>query len=316
MRFALISTVFNEAATLKPWIDRLSSQTSHPDEFIIVDGGSTDATVSLLEQCFKAANFPKPRIIVQRCNIAEGRNIAIRNATSDIIVSIDAGSQPDVHWFEEITRPFREHPEIKAVGGYCPAVVTNNLQRRIDRDFPNFDVHIPVGGDCSPSSRNAAYRRDAWEAVGGYPEWLTLTAEDMLFNQLLQFIGIRFYFQPTAIVAWENRPTLRSFLRMMKNYGYGCGEARQAHQKYLRWLLSVLFPPLLLLSKKPIQDVPFRFLCNLYSALGWISGICFGHRPPSGWKRVNGMWISPQAIATAQKKSYAPPLIAPDEKFA
>src|SRR5437868_6695303 len=109
MKVALISTVYNEAATIERWIEALRRLTAQTDEFVIVDGGSKDQTVALLEAGFVGADYPKPRIIVKRCNIAEGRNIAIQNATADIIVSIDAGSEPDPRWFEEITRPFREH---------------------------------------------------------------------------------------------------------------------------------------------------------------------------------------------------------------
>jgi glycosyltransferase involved in cell wall biosynthesis len=316
MKVALISTVYNEAPTIQRWIEALRRQTARPDEFIIVDGGSKDQTVALLEAGFTGADFPKPRLIVKRCNIAEGRNIAIQNTTADIIVSIDAGSEPDPRWFEEITRPFREHPELNAVGGRCPMIITNDLQKKIQRVYQSYEDNPPVGADCSPSSRNVAFRRAAWASVGGYPEWLTLTAEDLIFNQMLQFIGVRFYYQPTAIVTWENRPNLRSFLRMMKNYGYGCGEARQAHRKYLRWLVTVIFPPIILFSKNKLADLPFRYLCNAYSVVGWVFGLFFGHKPPAGWQFINGIWISPQAIATAQKKTYPKPLIAPDEKFA
>jgi len=92
MKIALISTVFNEGASIARWINALRAQTVQPDEFVIADGGSKDRTVSLLKQGFEPVGFPKPRIIVQRCNIAEGRNLAIRNTASDVVVSLDAGS--------------------------------------------------------------------------------------------------------------------------------------------------------------------------------------------------------------------------------
>ena len=316
LKVGLISTVYNEAATINRWIAALRKQIARPDEFVIVDGGSKDNTVALLNSGFTGSDFPKPRVIVQRCNIAQGRNIAIQNTNADIIVSLDGGSEPDPRWFEEITKPFREHPDVNAVGGWCPMIVTNELQRKIERTMFYKVDSIPVGGDCTPSSRNVAFRRSAWEAVGGYPEWLTLTAEDLVFNQLMQFAGYRFYYQPTAIVSWENRPNLRSYARMIKNYGFGAAEAGQGAIKHLRWLASALFPPIMLFSKSSWRDLPFRYVCNLYGGIGWLSGMLFGRKPPKDWQRINGAWISPQAIATAQKKTYANRLIAPDEKFA
>ncbi len=106
MKRVLISTVYNEAATIERWIDCLKAQTIQPDEFVIVDGGSTDSTVELLRKGFEKGDFPQPRIIVQRCNIAEGRNLAIKNSHYDIIASVDAGSLPDHRWLRKLPSPF------------------------------------------------------------------------------------------------------------------------------------------------------------------------------------------------------------------
>src|SRR5580704_2659660 len=115
LKLALISTVYNEEASLESWINSLSKQTVLPDEFVIVDGGSTDGTVLRLKQGFEKAGFTTPRIIVQRCNIAQGRNLAIKNTSHDIIVSLDAGSIPEPRWLEEIAVPFRDHPDVGVV---------------------------------------------------------------------------------------------------------------------------------------------------------------------------------------------------------
>ena len=303
MKVALISTVYNEADSISRWIEALKKQTVQPDEFVIVDGGSKDETVRLLQEGFDGVDFPKPRIIVQRCNIAEGRNIAIGNCSAEIIATLDAGSAPEPDWLAELTKPFGEYPDVGVVGGACPFIVTNEFQKmvvRIQGWYPQ-----PERGDhYAPSSRNAAFRRSAWEAAGGYPEWLTLTAEDLLFNASVAHAGVRFYFQPSAKVGWENRPDAKSYLKMMRSYGFGCGEARVAYKKHFRWLVSVLVPPVLLFSKSEFRDLPFRYLCNFASVRGWLAGYLFGRKPPAGWERVNGMWISPQAIAAAKKARY------------
>jgi glycosyltransferase involved in cell wall biosynthesis len=298
MKIALISTVFNEGASIARWINALKAQTVQPDEFVIVDGGSKDNTASLLRQGFEQVGFPKPSIIVQRCNIAEGRNLAIRNTTSDIIVSLDAGSVPEKEWLAEIVKPFRENQEVGVVGGWCPYIAGNAFQKKLEKYSVTPKESMPVGGDCRPSSRNVAFRRKVWESVGGYPEWLTLTAEDALFNANLHFAGIRFYYQPTAVVSWEIRPDLAGYLKMMWSYGYGSGEMGQDPRLYWQWLLTTLVPPLILFSRNPVSDIPLRYLRNASTALGWIKGNLMGRKPPKDWKRINGVWLSPQTIAT------------------
>jgi cellulose synthase/poly-beta-1,6-N-acetylglucosamine synthase-like glycosyltransferase len=300
MKRVLISTVYNEAASIGRWIDALQAQTVQPDEFVVVDGGSSDNTVDLLRQGFKNKNFPQPVIIVQRCNIAEGRNLAIRNSTLEIVASVDAGSIPDPCWLEEVTRPFQENPKIGVVGGYCPMVVNNDLQRTVSR-LNKSATETPTGAaDISPSSRNVAFTREAWTAVGGYPEWLTLTAEDALFNANLHAVGIRFYYQPSAIVTWEMRPTLASYLKMMCSYGYGSAEMGQGTHLYRNWLLTTLLPPLILFSPHPLSDAPLRYLRNAASSLGWLKGHIQGRKAPGNWGFVDGVWLSPQALATIE----------------
>jgi glycosyltransferase involved in cell wall biosynthesis len=300
LKVALISTVYNEGESIERWIDALRKQTVQPDEFVIVDGGSTDETVLRLKRGFEKEGFTRPCIIVERCNIAQGRNLAIKNTSHDIIVSLDAGSIPEPQWLEEIAVPFRDHPDVGVVGGGCRTILMNEFQKKIDRF-----IELPdpvVGADCHPSSRNVAFTRKAWAAVGGYPEWLTLTAEDALYNANLHFAGIRCYHQPTAVVGWETRPDLRSYLKMLWNYGYGSAEMRQALHPYWEWLMTTLFPPLILFSRHPISYAPLRYLRNGASACGWVEGKLRGRKPPKDWKRIDGVWMSPEAQATAKGK--------------
>jgi glycosyltransferase involved in cell wall biosynthesis len=317
MKVALISTVYNEERSMAAWISGLRRQTMRPDEFVVVDGGSKDRTAELIKNGFDGSDFPKPRVIVQRCNIAEGRNIAIRNTTADVIASIDGGSDPHPRWLQEITQPLRDNPRVQAVGGFCPMVLKNDLHKKIERTIYWKRDSLPVGADCNPSSRNIAYRRAAWEAIGGYPEWLTFAGEDQVFNLNMQFAGFNYYYQPSALVTWEARPDLRSYLKMRKSYGVGAAEARFGTKIHLRWLVSTIFPPVMLLSQAPFADLPFRYMGNAAASFGWIKGLLFGRRPPKDWQWTHGILASPQAFATVQKKSrQSQTVIAPNEKFA
>src|SRR5688572_366104 len=100
MRCALIMTVKNEADALPRLFETLALQTKQPDEIIVADGGSTDATVQMLRE----ASLAVP-IRVLECpgaNISQGRNAAIRATGAEIITGMDAGVRLDPHWFERI----------------------------------------------------------------------------------------------------------------------------------------------------------------------------------------------------------------------
>src|SRR5208282_6784226 len=96
MKRALIATLFNEADSVTEWWNCLMGQSVCPDEIAVVDGGSTDGTWETLLKLRDAATQRIPvRLERKKCNIAGGRNTAIRLTGADIIAVNDAGSFPD-----------------------------------------------------------------------------------------------------------------------------------------------------------------------------------------------------------------------------
>ena len=59
-----------------------------------------------------------------------------------------------------------------------------------------------------PSARSVAFRRDALEAVGGYPEWLAI-GEDMWVNHRWRERPLRCAFAPEAVALWHPRAFAR-----------------------------------------------------------------------------------------------------------
>src|ERR1700754_4677007 len=98
--FTLVSTVFNEKRRLAQTLSDLDNQTIHPDEIIITDAGSTDGTYEELVEWGKRS-ASQVKILQQKgCNVAAGRNLAIRAAKNDLIVSTDFGCRFDKNWLK------------------------------------------------------------------------------------------------------------------------------------------------------------------------------------------------------------------------
>ena len=208
MKRALIATLFNEADSVAEWWDCLMRQTVTPDEIAIVDGRSSDGTWETLLKLRDAAPLRVPvRLECRKCNIAAGRNAAIRLTRADILAVNDAGSSPEPQWFEEITRPLLADGTLDVVGGCSVPILQNDFQKTL----PQLEPEPPAPAlpdEIFPSSRNIAFRRRAWADVGGYPEWLTRIGEDALFNFELHKIGKRFAYTPRARVCWPVRENL------------------------------------------------------------------------------------------------------------
>ncbi len=242
MRVTVIATVRNEATSIQHLLDSLAAQAEPPDEIVIVDGGSTDGTAEIIRRHPLAAAGRLHLLVREGSNISQGRNAAIAAATGEIIAATDAGVRLTREWLQELLRPF--HDEISP-----PDVVSGFFAPDVDTPFEVAmgATVLPEVGDINPakflpSSRSVAFRKAAWEAVHGYPEWLDY-CEDLVFDFKLRDAGYRFCFAPQALAYFRPRSTLRAFFRQYYRYARGDGKAdlwRKRHAvRYATYLLAL-----------------------------------------------------------------------------
>jgi cellulose synthase/poly-beta-1,6-N-acetylglucosamine synthase-like glycosyltransferase len=244
LKVSLITTVKNEEKTILMWLRSLAYQTRLPDEVIIVDGGSDDKTVDIIRAYLRQSKLNIKFFIVPGANIAKGRNVAIKNASFEIIACTDAGCILHPQWLENIIKPFENDPNIDVVSGvYLPWYESEFEEIASYLIFPDIDK-LDVNSFL-PSSRSIAFKKIAWEEVGGYPEWLD-TAEDTLFDLNLKKAGKRFYLEKNAIVYWKVREDLGKIFRQFFNYAKGDGLAFLFPQRYLPRYFVLFLTALLL----------------------------------------------------------------------
>ncbi|HEX7079260.1 MAG TPA: glycosyltransferase [Candidatus Eisenbacteria bacterium] len=226
----VIVTVRNEEASIDALLDSLLGGTRAPDEIVVGDGGSTDATRDRLRA--RAAADPRVRFLVAPGNRSVGRNAAVRAARHDVIACTDAGGEVEPAWLEAIVRPFADDPGVDVVAGfYQPAGET--LFERAAGVVSAPSLEEVDRARFLPSTRSVAFRRRAWERVRGFDEALDHN-EDTPFALALKAAGCRFVFAPDAIVRWRPRGDLRAFFRQHRRFGLGDGESRVQGSFYAR----------------------------------------------------------------------------------
>lgn len=218
----LICTTYNEEDTIEEFLESVSLQTRNPTEIVIVDGGSSDETLQIAHQYAEESLSRFKLIEGQDLNISEGRNRAVEEAESDIIVAADAGTQLDPEWFEHMVTPFI-NGNVDVVSGYYLPKTTSLFQKCAAR-FAYLPVRSIDSESFLPSSRSIAFTKEAWEDVGGYPETLR-KAEDTMFASNLRKNGYKFQFQPNSVVYWDHSPNLKSFIEKRFSYSYWAGIA-------------------------------------------------------------------------------------------
>lgn len=242
MNVSVILTVKNEGAALEALLDSLVQQTRLPGEVVVADGGSTDNTLAVLRDYQRW--LPLKIIHAPGSNISQGRNQAIAAAAGPIIVATDAGVVLSPIWLEELVRPL-EKEEAQVVGGWFEADPYTDFEVVMGATvLPS--LHEIQPKKFLPSSRSVAFRKEAWEAVGGYPEWLDYS-EDLVFDLALRAHYGPFSFAPRAVAYFRPRRDLRSFFRQYYHYGRGDGKANLWPRRHaIRYVTYLLLLPALL----------------------------------------------------------------------
>jgi glycosyltransferase involved in cell wall biosynthesis len=225
VRVSVIMTVRNEADNIDAVIRSLQAQTRPPDEVVVVDGGSTDGTPARIAAAATTAPWPLRLREQPGANISQGRNTAIQAAAHEIIAATDAGVRLPPQWLAALVAPF-EGPggaAIDVAGGFFAPDPRTVFERAMGATV------LPARADIKPdrflpSSRSVAFRKAAWAAVGGYPEWLDYS-EDLVFDLALKARGCRFVFVPNALALFRPRGSLRAFYLQYYRYARGDGKA-------------------------------------------------------------------------------------------
>lgn len=235
---SVVVTVRNEEAAVPALLERVLPQLRAEDELVVVDGGSTDMTVAVL----RAADDARLTIIESPgAGISEGRNIGIRAARHDVIACTDAGCEPVADWLAELAAAFAEDDAPDLVTGvygvslagpswWGDALAAVGYPDPIDARRPtpivraygallgrSYDATLPTG-------RSMAFRREAWERAGGFPEHLA-TGEDVTYGRAIVESGGRAVLATGGEVTWAQRSTLAANLRMYRSYGHGDGRS-------------------------------------------------------------------------------------------
>jgi glycosyltransferase involved in cell wall biosynthesis len=208
VKVSLVATVKDAGPFIRPFLDSVEAQTRLPDEVVIVDGGSSDGTVEALRTA-SLTLIEEPGV-----NIARGRNLAVRAASHDVIAVSDADCVLASDWLEHILEPLELGADV-SMGLYRPLTRTLfeacaaaiSIKERSEIDPRTY----------MPSSRSVAFRREAFEAGGGYPEWLDL-GEDMYLDHRWRDLGLRMDLAPGAVVFRRPRSSLTAYWRQFTGY--------------------------------------------------------------------------------------------------
>ena len=213
MLISAIVPVRNEENSISDLLNGLLEQSRPPDEIVITDGGSSDKTVSIIEE-FRERGAPIHLVRTGAALPGRGRNLAAREASSEWLAFIDAGIKPDVNWLKSLsTRAC--HADADVVYGSYEPVSDTTFKECAAIAYVRPAIEVEGQLMRSDSIASCLMKRSVWEEAGGFPEHLR-SAEDLLFMNRVRTLGGRISYEPSAVVHWNLQPDLwKTFKRFV-----------------------------------------------------------------------------------------------------
>jgi rhamnosyltransferase len=161
MSVALIVRAFNEEAHIGRLLTGVARQTEPPDDVLVVDSGSTDATRSIAS-AFGARIIP---IAPEQFSFGRALNVGLTATDCSVAVFASAHVYPVYDtWLEHVARPFQDERVALAYGRQqTPPEGRFAEQRVLDQWFPLVSQTRQPHPFCN--NANAAVRREIWERL-------------------------------------------------------------------------------------------------------------------------------------------------------
>jgi glycosyltransferase involved in cell wall biosynthesis len=125
-KISIITPSLNQGKYIEETILSVLSQDYPSLEFIIVDGGSTDGTLAILEKFAEKVKWFSKKDKGQ----AEAINRGIEMATGEIIAYLNSDDILFSNALYKIADAFIAHPELKWITGYCRVIDKNSQEAR------------------------------------------------------------------------------------------------------------------------------------------------------------------------------------------
>ena len=288
--FSVVVPTYNGLRHMGGVLSALQQQTFSDCEVIVVDDASSDATAQWV-----AENHPWVRLIVNRRNIgfAASCNTGAAAARGRYVVLLNNDTEPEATWLAELARTIAAHPEAAVVASKLllydrrdtlhttgdvlgPDGIPHN--RGVwEQDRGQYDTAGEIFSGCGGAS---AYRRDVWQALGGFDEDFWMYLEDVDLGFRVRLLGCEAVFAPGA----------RVYHRLSQSGGDTLASYYVGRNTI--WLIAKNMPRALLLRNAP-QIVGSQLRIALDALRNW--------RGDAAQARLRGQWAGllglPQQLA-------------------
>ncbi|RAM48578.1 MAG: glycosyltransferase family 2 protein [Hapalosiphonaceae cyanobacterium JJU2] len=275
MKISVIIPCLNAADTIAVQLEALAHQTwSQPWEVIIADNGSTDNTLSIVEQY--QASLPNLRIIdaSNRKGAANARNLAAEVAKGESLVFVDADDEVAPGWLAAMGEALSQYDFVTGAHEF-KRLNDAEVRRWYQADEWSSGIvqnpYLPFAG-----GGNLGIKRSIHNAINGFDTTL-LQVEDVDYCWRAQQAGAKLHYVPEAIAHIRLRANLSALYK--RAWGMGTSEALlyKKHRKLgmpqlMPWKVFVKTPVILALELLSLKVRTKESFARWLMSLAWRGG--------------------------------------------
>jgi GT2 family glycosyltransferase len=285
-RITVVISTYNRATLLAGAVEGVLQQRgelANTLELIVVDNNSTDTTPRIVADI--QARDPRVRYLFEpQQGSSYGRNAGIRAARAPIVAFTDDDVRTGPDWIEAIVRAFRENPQAAVVGGRVLPTWPSPPPEWLTRehwaplalvDYGERPFVVSAERPVCLVTANAAFRREVFDAVGGFATEFQLDSRGMLGSvedQELQLrvtrAGLPIVYDPRITVHADVQPSrLQRAYHRRWHTGHGYFYALLRFEQMDATRTGHLFGVPAHLYRQALEDV-----------IGWTCAKAAGHR--------------------------------------
>lgn len=208
----LITTTYNDAGNLCAYLDNISLQTLKPYKLIIIDGGSKDNIVEIVEGVKERYPFSIDFKYGSRLNIAQAFNEGVKHTTTEYLIITCLGNSFSSNMIELL---FEKIIETRSDASYGILVGKEStyFSKIYNKAFVGGKYGVPI-----MSNRCVLYRRDVFERIGHFCENFIYAGEDSEYLNRFNKSGLTSSLVNFPVVFWETPTDMKEYMKKEKFY--------------------------------------------------------------------------------------------------
>ncbi|MDG6998118.1 MAG: glycosyltransferase [Nitrososphaerota archaeon] len=277
---SVVIVTYNSENTIERCLHSLFRQSMISNQVVVVDGGSSDSTIRIVNEMKEKSPFPISVIIEAGKTRGRCRNVGLEHCSGNFVAFLDSDCEAPFDWINNIVTAFRNSEEsIRGVGGpYVPperspvfskttyhllGILTGKLTAQfLRREDQERLVDALPGGNC-------AFSREAMLEVSGFDSSMDL-CEDTDVSHRLGSRGYKLKFTPTLFVHhdWRGWKGLLPLASAAFSYGKGRVVASRSKDSLSPYGNALLFSALVLGA---LLELTLPFVSPIYLLLPGIT---------------------------------------------